>query len=58
MAELVNLRTARKRKKQAEKERLAEENRIRFGRTKVEKQKSTATGRLLKKHLDAHKRSE
>jgi len=37
MAEIVNLRQARKKKKRAEKERRAENNRIAFGRTQAEK---------------------
>ncbi|MDX3899057.1 MAG: DUF4169 family protein [Sphingobium sp.] len=38
MAEVVNLRAARKRQARAEKARLADANRAKFGRTKVEKQ--------------------
>lgn len=37
MAEIVNLRQARKTKKRAEKEQRAKNNRIAFGRTKAEK---------------------
>lgn len=36
-AEIVNLRQARKRKARSDKEKLAEQNRIGFGRTKNEK---------------------
>ncbi|MEK1889499.1 MAG: DUF4169 family protein [Phyllobacterium sp.] len=38
MAEIVNLRLVKKRKAKDAKDKLAAENRIRFGRTKVEKQ--------------------
>lgn len=37
MAEIINLREARKRKARAEKEKQAADNRIRFGRTKAER---------------------
>ncbi len=37
MAEIVNLRQARKTKKRVEKEQRAKNNRIAFGRTKAEK---------------------
>lgn len=37
MAEIINLRQARKKKKRAEKEQRADNNRIAFGRTKAEK---------------------
>ncbi len=36
MAEIVNLRRARKKKTRAEKEARAADNRVRFGRTKAE----------------------
>ena len=37
MAEIINLRQARKKKKRAEKEQRAGNNRVAFGRTKAEK---------------------
>ncbi len=40
MAEIVNLRRARKDKARAAKDTLAADNRTRFGRTKVEKRKA------------------
>lgn len=43
---VVNLRLARKQKKRTDKEKLAEQNRISFGRTKDEKK---LTSRLNKK---------
>ena len=42
MAEIVNLRTVRKRKAQAEKRRTAEDNRIRHGRSKTERNATEA----------------
>ena len=41
MAEIINLRQARKQRQRAEKEALARENRIRFGRTRAERQRVT-----------------
>ncbi len=42
MAELINLNKARKAKKRANAEQIAAENRIRFGRSKLEKQRERA----------------
>ena len=58
MAEIVNLRTARKRKARADKEAQAEQNRILFGRTKAEKSKQAAERAQADKHIDGHKREE
>lgn len=58
MAEIVNLRTARKRKARGEREDQASENRARFGKTKAERQKDTATKELDRKRLDGHKRED
>ncbi len=44
MAEIVNLRRARKRKARAEKETRAAGKRTRFGRTKAEKRTSAHSG--------------
>ena len=57
MADLINLRKARKSKAKAEKSARADENRVRYGQTKVEKQildkEHTATIRKLdNKRLD------
>jgi Domain of unknown function (DUF4169) len=51
-AEIVNLRHARKQKARIEKERLAQENRLQFGRTKAEKQLSKASTELERRRLD------
>jgi hypothetical protein len=58
MAEVVNLRTFRKRKEREEKETVAQVNRAAFGRTKSEKELSKAKRALEKKTLDKHKRDD
>lgn len=58
MAEIVNLRAARKQKARAEKETQAAQNRTLFGRTKSEKLKQAAEKVQAEKYIDAHKRDE
>jgi Domain of unknown function (DUF4169) len=58
MAEIINLRNARKQKARADKEVLAEQNRILFGRTKAEKLKQSADKALAEKHIESHKRQD
>ncbi|MBJ3784398.1 DUF4169 family protein [Devosia sediminis] len=58
MAEIINLRTARKAKARTEKDAAAEANRLKFGRTKSEKLKVEAEKAKASKHLDGHKRDE
>ena len=58
MAEIINLRQARKQKARAEKEARANENRTAFGRTKAEKNLSQAEQDLAKSRLDSHKRDD
>ncbi len=58
MAEIINLRQARKQKARAEEEARANENRIAFGRTKVEKNLRQAEEDLAKSRLDSHKRDD
>ncbi|MBO1903454.1 DUF4169 family protein [Microvirga sp. 3-52] len=58
MAEIINLRQARKQKARAEKEARADENRIAFGRTKAEKNLTKAEQDLAKSRLDSHKRDD
>jgi len=55
---VVNLRQARKRRARAEKERKAEQNRIRFGRTKAERNLSEALREKHARHVDGHRREE
>lgn len=52
---VINFRQAKKRVKGKRKETQATENRIKFGRTKAEKQRDTDTARTLKDHVDGHK---
>jgi hypothetical protein len=56
MAEIINLRQARKNKARAGKEARAAENRVTFGRTKAEKTLTKAEQDLAKSRLEAHKR--
>lgn len=58
MADIINLRQARKRSALQDKAARAESNRIRFGRTKAEKQKTTTQSRREAQKLDGHKRGE
>ncbi|MBB3018076.1 hypothetical protein FHR70_001116 [Microvirga lupini] len=56
MAEIINLRQARKQKARAEKEARAEQNRITFGRTKAEKTLTKVEQDMTKTRLEGHKR--
>ena len=58
MADIINLRTARKRKARDEKAETAAQNRVVFGRTKAEKDLTMAKGEQAAKKLDGHKREE
>ena len=58
MAEIINLRRARKRKERAEKEVRAADNRLAFGRSKGERTLSDARKDLAERRLDGHKRDE
>ena len=55
MAELVNLRQARKRRDRAEAEKDAEANRRKFGRTKAERELKTAEARRAATDLNNKK---
>ncbi len=55
MAEIVNLRRARKGKARAEKDARAADNRVRFGRTKAEKSESEIESRRVEQKLDGKK---
>lgn len=54
--DIVNLRQARKRRKRAEDESRAAQNRITFGRTKSEKQATSALNMLAEKRFEAGRR--
>jgi hypothetical protein len=55
MAEIVNLNRFRKERDRAAKAKTAEENRVRFGRTKEEREVTEATARKADKALDDKK---
>jgi hypothetical protein len=56
MAELVNLNRARKTKARSDAETKAAENRVRFGRTKAERQLDEARAKKARKDIDSGKR--
>lgn len=56
MADIVNLRAARKRRDRAEKERQAEENRVRHGQSKAGKLAARAEREREASLLDGHRR--
>jgi Domain of unknown function (DUF4169) len=58
MADIINLRRARKEKVRADKEARAAENRVKFGRTKDEKRLAEARERLAKRQIEAHRRDD
>ena len=57
MAEIFNLRRARKARARAEGQATAAENRLKHGRSKAEREKAERTRSLDERHLDAHPRS-
>src|SRR5262245_9582201 len=58
MANVFSLSKARKTKARAENEAQAAENRVKFGRTKAEKQRDAAERRRAAKAVDAHQRDK
>jgi hypothetical protein len=56
MAELINLRRARKAKARTQAEASADANRVEFGRTKSEKKLTKAENDVAHRRLDGHKR--
>lgn len=58
MAEIVNLRHARKQKVRAAKEQAADENRALHGRSKAEKQRDRRAAEEAKAFLDGHRRDK
>lgn len=56
MADIVNLRQARKQKARAAKDGAADRNRILHGRSKAEKQHDRAVAEKAKTFLDGHRR--
>lgn len=55
MVDVINLNKKRKAKMRLEKEKKASENRIKFGRTKKERQIEKQEIERNKRHLDGHK---
>jgi len=55
MAEIINLRQAKKRRARAEKEAEAEANRARYGRTKGQRKKTEAEEAKVERDLDGKK---
>ena len=58
MAEIINLRTFRKQKARSGKEAEAEANRLKFGRSKAEKQRDALEKAVAEKHIEGHKRED
>lgn len=58
MAEIINLRRARKAKAREEASVKAAENRVRFGKSKGERAKAAIEAEQATKALDGHKRKE
>ncbi|WP_075218200.1 DUF4169 family protein [Mongoliimonas terrestris] len=58
MGEVVNLRQHRKRKEREEREKIAAENRSKYGRTKVEKETGRALTEIDRRRLDGHRRDD
>lgn len=58
MADILSLSKARKAKARAGKEQTAAENRVKFGRTKADKQREAALKVLAQKRLDGERRED
>lgn len=54
-AEIVNLRRARKAKAREEAEAVAADNRVRFGRSKAERETAKARDAVERRRLDGHR---
>jgi hypothetical protein len=55
---ILSLSKARKAKARVAKEQTAAENRVKFGRTKAEKQREAALEKIVQTQLDGAKREE
>lgn len=55
MTEVINLNHKRKAKARSEKEKKASQNRVKFGRTKEEKNRETLHAERSRKLLEGHK---
>ena len=56
MAEIINLNSVRKTKERAEKQKSADQNAQKFGRTKGEKKRDDLIAAKAANHVDQHKR--
>ncbi|MDM4768936.1 DUF4169 family protein [Solimonas sp. SE-A11] len=56
MADIINLNKARKRKARAEAEQLAAENRVRFGRTREQRQLDEVQAEDARRRMDQLRR--
>ncbi len=56
MGEVINFNKARKQKARADAEKQAEENRVRFGRTKAQKQRDAEEATEAQRRLDGLRR--
>lgn len=55
MSDVVNLNRARKKKRAAEKESLAAQNRAKFGRARADKRRIEAEESLRNQNIDSHR---
>lgn len=55
MGDLVNLNKARKARAKSEAEKMAADNRLKFGMTKAEKKKRADEKTRLARHIDGHR---
>lgn len=58
MAELINLRSARKHRQRAERQAKAEANRLKFGEAKSDRNLRRARSAKQEARLDAHRRGD
>ncbi|MBN9025185.1 DUF4169 family protein [Kaistia nematophila] len=57
-ADIINLNRFRKEKARAEKAAVAEENRVRFGRTRAQKALDRISAEKARHHVDSHRRDD
>ena len=58
MGEIINLRQARKAKSRSDKDAKAAQNRVEFGRTKVERKLIEAERELAARRIEGHRRDK
>lgn len=54
-AEIINLRNVRKQKQRQDKQKIADDNRLKFGRTKAERDAARQRRDGLEKHIEGHR---